>query len=301
MKIAELQPGDVLFTMNGEKAPALHTQLYSGDSHFPETLLHAVDGGKVSKVMPTSLKTDGMRVYRCRNKPDLVRKAVEFAGKWAAYETPYDNDRRTVKEAYRSAIPENTSIVGLMQELFLRHGKFRAIKYTARRDEILCYPHEEGGSRGLTCTMFVILCYQAAGLSDHVAKTGSFYLKPARVSDKKMNVEELKILDQMAKTPQLNDKDLEEYKVYVANLQSDNEYKIDWDNSVRRPAPARTSRESKGLSLHPFNIMLVQDVRAYQCLQFRGCDHEGFHGGCQNRYVGATAPVHRRRQSRMGR
>ena len=161
MQMKDLKAGDVLLTRMSESAPAVHAQIYSGDSHFTETILHAVDDtrpGGPSKLMATGLKTADMLVYRCL-KDDLALEAYAAALKWIKYMVPYDQERKTLKEAYRNLAGDRKDIVSLMKLLFVTHGIFRAIKYTARRDEILCYPSDGESSRGLTCTMFVILCY----------------------------------------------------------------------------------------------------------------------------------------------
>lgn len=243
MKISELEVGDILLTVVGAKPPALHAQIYAGDSHFQQTILHAVDDTRKdgpSKLMATGLKSDSILVYRCKNG-DLAYEAYCAALRWIKYLVPYDQERKTLKEAYRNTISSNTNVVSLMQLLFHRHGTFRAIKYTARRDEILCYPTDGEMSRGLTCTMFIILCYQAAALEEHVLTTSevSQGQKMVRVSDKKMTRPELEILQGLSK---LNAEDVKLYREYVGLLQSGNEYSINWelagrDVPTRKPAP----------------------------------------------------------------
>ena len=237
MKLSDLQIGDVLFTFVGEKPPALHTQIYTADSHFKQTILHAVDDsrpGGPSKLMATGIKTQDMLVYRCK-RGHLAYEAWAMALRWARFLVPYDHERKNLKEAYRNTIIDmgEEDVVERMALLFQTHGIFRAIKYTARREEIVCYPTDGDGSKGLTCTMFVILCYQAAALQRCVLTTqevcpGS---NMVRVSDKKMTSEELAVLDKLTTMPKnkLNVDDLHFYKDYVMKLQSGNEYQIDWD------------------------------------------------------------------------
>ena len=244
MKISELEEGDVLFTMLGNKPPALHTQIYAGDSHFTHTIIHAVDDTRrdgPSKLMATGLKTDSILVYRCL-RTQLAYEAYVAAIRWIKYLVPYDQERKTLKEAFRNLQAGTSDIVPLLRTLFLRHGIFRAIKYTARREEILCYPSDGELSRGLTCTMFVILCYQAAALSGQVARTSEFSSHGAqvRISDKKMSKEELANLGAMAKFlgKQLHEEDVRIYRDYVGLLQSGNEYSLKWEDSGR-DAPTR--------------------------------------------------------------
>ncbi len=255
MKITDLREGDIIFTMLGQKPPALHTQLYVGQAHFQATTLHAVDGEKFSKLMATSLRADETAlVYRCRNRLDLVKKAQKNAFRWVMYETPYDQERKNLKEGYRNFIAAkemDKDVPGLQAKLFNDIGKFRAIKYASRRGGILCYPDEEGGGRGLTCTMYVILCFQVAGISGMVRKTGQFPGTMVRVSDKKMNAEELKMLDLLVTRGQLNAQDVMQYKNYVGRIQSGNEYQIDWSLAGREPSSRAASPRRTGYQYIP--------------------------------------------------
>jgi hypothetical protein len=156
--INDLRIGDVIFTLASQKPPALHTQLYIGDAHFPATILHAVDDTRPqgpSKLMATSIKSSSdYQVFRCIASSKLIDRAVKYACRWTQFQTPYDQERKYLKEAYRNfmmATGADSDVVRHMRQLFDSRGKFRAMKYAARRDDILCYPNEEGSSRGLTC------------------------------------------------------------------------------------------------------------------------------------------------------
>jgi hypothetical protein len=260
MKIDELQPGDVLFTMLNRKPPALHTQLYLADAQFPATILHAVDGGKASKLMATSLPKDvkDLLVYRCKGRPELIGKAVKFASRWTMYQTPYDQERKNLKEGYRNILDSEgvkaDAIPQRMRELFNRHGKFRAIKYASRRRGILCYPGEDGTSRGLTCTMFVILCYQVAAIAEHVRKTHQLGLggsASVRVSDKKLQPSDEAILKSLVTKGRLDAQDLRDYIEYVRTIQSGNEYSIDWELAYREPSTRPASPRRPGFQYFP--------------------------------------------------
>ncbi len=255
MRISELKPGDVIFTMLGQKPPALHTQMFVGQAHFQATTLHAVDGGKFSKLMATSLRADeNALVFRCIGNDGLVSKATKHAFRWAQYETPYDQERKILKEGYRNYISvtgQDRNIPALQSTLFKTIGKFRAIKYAARRNGILCYPNDEGGSRGLTCTMFVILCYQVAGIGRSVRKTHQFPGGMVRVSDKKLNTEEQKMLDLLVDKHLLNAQDVRQYKDYLRKIQSGNEFEIDWSVAARDPSTRPASPRRAGYQYVP--------------------------------------------------
>ena len=256
MKISELKAGDIMFTMLNQKPPALHTQLYIGKAQFPETALHAVDGDKFSKLMATGLKPGNETlVYRC-GRADLVSKAVQYGFRWTQYQTPYDQERKNLKEGYRNYIAatgKDSDIPQLMAQLFRERGKFRAIKYAARRSEILCYPNEDGNSRGLTCTMFGILCYQVAGISKSVWKTRELFpgCNMVRVSDKKLTPADIEILKKMVQAGKVNSMDCTQYLSYVQTLQSGNEYQIDWDLAARDPSKRPASPRLPGYQYIP--------------------------------------------------
>jgi len=252
MRIDELEVGDVLFTKLNEVSPAMHTQIYSGDSHYQESIIHAVNDptrNGPQQLMATGLKTADMLVYRCRNG-SLAYDAYTAALRWVRYLVPYDQDRKMVKEAYNNKmamaeISGKDKVVSHMKLLFQEHGIFRAIKYTARRHEILCYPSDGESQRGLTCTMFVILCYQAAALADHVKTTeemgdGS---PLTRISDKKMSLDDRQRLRLLAQNPKngVDPADVSAFEQYVGLLQSSNEYSIKWNSDEEwRSAPTRT-------------------------------------------------------------
>lgn len=249
MKLKDLQPGDVILTTLNQKPPALHAQLYEGDTTFEHTILHAVDdsGKKLHKLMATSIRASkDYLVFRCK-VPTLAVQATAFGKKWAMYQTPYDNDRKYVKEAFRNVFDNTYSAEAIpneMARIFDEKGKFRAIKYATRREETLCYPDEAGESRGLTCTMFVILCFQVAALAPHVltrTALGKASGTP-RVSDKKLNEGDLLMLDKLVASGKLDGEDLRQYKAYVASLQSGNEYRIDWELSGRDKPEAKVPK-----------------------------------------------------------
>ena len=240
-RLKDLEAGDVIMTMLNSKPPALHTQIYTEDSHFPATIIHAVDdsGRKLHKVMPTSVKgSPDLWVYRCQDAQLAIGAAVQ-AMKWAAYETPFDQQRKYTREALRSQLALNDQDpLPAVQELFKKKGKFRAIKYAARRDDPLCSPKEDGtDGRGVNCAMFALLCYQAAALRPHVKTPGLLYpdLRMVRVSDKKISPAEVEIIKKMKG---LDPTDLEQYLDYANGLHSDNEFAIDWD-LVSRDKPIK--------------------------------------------------------------
>lgn len=193
-----LKPGDILFTMsNGE---AGHASIYLGSKDGSKlTTAHVVNSGQYQQLMKTSLPAAEYVVYRCKDAK-MAELAAHMAENWASYHTPYDEQRleigtkvsnvRTQKSA-----PENRSkdATEACRKDFENTGKYRLVKYAARRGSSINLPEGKGKGRGVWCAMFALMCYQTAA----VTKAG--LVKPVVgdgehrwVSDKYSNPKETK-------------------------------------------------------------------------------------------------------------
>lgn len=234
LKVSDLQNGDIIiWKMNGSDAS--HVEIYTGASHFANTSIHAVNNPEkaMTRVMANSFRgTFFKQVFRMRGRPQHLRRSLRQVKRWARFESPYDKFRIDLKTKFRNSVTrklgDEGAKRGLMERLFREQGCFRAIKFAARRRQIMCYPGDDESSagRGVTCCMFAILCYQVAGLVDYVTPIG-FNDFDLRVSDKKMTESELKkLIKSMKKTP--NNVDVQAYKKYISKLHSKNPYDVDW-------------------------------------------------------------------------
>jgi hypothetical protein len=265
---ADLQPGDLIVWKMGE-SDASHVEMFTGGSHFPDTSIHAVNtpAKDMTRVMPTSFSAASYKhAFRCLNA-DQVRKAIKYATQWAQYENRYDKPRIDVKTAYRqmhrnlgTPAPQ---IAAEMQRLFWTKGRFRAIKYAARRASILCYPGDDGESgHGMTCCMFAILCNQVAGIASHVNKLDS--AQPfVRVSDKKMSPEDLRVLQKMMAIQGFPAGVFMEYQQYVQGLKEQNEYQINWEVAQKAAVQKGPSAQKKvGFTYYP-SILMWRDPTTF--------------------------------------
>lgn len=229
---ADLQPGDLVIWKMGEDAS--HVEMYTGTTHFPATSIHAVNtpAKGMTRLMPTSFTGAFYKhIFRC-TKAGMALSAVQYASQWARYENRYDKGRIDVKTAFREMHKNLGTSADDMDRIminrFMELGRFRAIKYAARRDGIVCYPGDDGNSgHGMTCCMFAILCYQVAGIAAEVVP-----LDPAdpmvRVSDKKMDANDLAALKRQMQILGFDGSVFREYQAYVTRIQEQNEYRIDW-------------------------------------------------------------------------
>jgi hypothetical protein len=243
VKLAELEPGDLVVTMINDTT-AGHASIFTGTSDIGATIIHAVNDDKknLHKLMVTGLQPRGkLLVFRCRNDK-LSRRAVKYAQRWAQYETPYDSVRINLKQALMNQIALDgigldavDRRIAIQRRFFEEQGTFRAIKYAARRKYALCLPGDDSSAsngRGLTCTMFAILCYQVAGLADYVDAHET--PNPLhRVTDKKLDAGDLEMIDDVLSKGGFSKHDLIAYKEYSERLRSVNPYRINWDNVGR--------------------------------------------------------------------
>lgn len=241
LKVSDLQNGDIIIWKMGDSA-ASHVEIYTGSSHFANTSVHAVNnpGKAMTKVMANSFRAEFYKhVFRMKGRPQHLRRSLRQVKRWARFESPYDKFRIDLKTKFRNSVTTKLGNEGakhgLMQQLFREQGCFRAIKFAARRRQIMCYPgdDESFAGRGVTCCMFAILCYQVAGLVNYVTPIDSKDFDQ-RVSDKKMTESELKnLIKLMKKYP--NNVDVQAYKKYISKLHSKNPYQIDWKGLGETP------------------------------------------------------------------
>lgn len=272
---ADLQPGDLIVWKMGD-SDASHVEMFTGGSHFAETSIHAVNtpAKQMTRVMPTSFSAASYKhVFRSLDG-DRARKAVKYASKWAQYENRYDRPRIDVKTAFRQMHRNLGTPAGqmtaVMRRLFWDKGRFRAIKYAARRASILCYPGDDGESgRGMTCCMFAVLCYQVAGIASHVDKLDA--AKPfIRVSDKKMTNEDLAVLQKMMVIQRFAPAVFQDYRTYVDGLKEQNEYQIDWGVAQKPAVDKGPSAPKKvGFTYYP-SIMMWRTPQTFATFDWAG-------------------------------
>ncbi len=165
-----LRPGDILFTMSGGEAA--HVSIYLGkEGNGNLTLAHAVNQGNLKQLVKTSVPNDNYVVFRCKDNK-LAEIAAHIADNWASYSTPYDEKRlevgtRIYNARTRHSRPEEQKEKALpsYRQDFDETGKYRLVKYAARRGASLTLPEGKGKGRGMWCGMFGLLCYQTAAVA----------------------------------------------------------------------------------------------------------------------------------------
>jgi hypothetical protein len=246
--VQDLHDGDLIIWKMSDEAS--HVEMFVKSKNlFEQTSIHAVNNPakKMTRVMATSFQPQFYKhVFHCKKR--LRLKASLYAERWAAYENRYDTDRINVKTAFRELHRNLGTSKGdlqeLMKQLFMERGRFRAIKYTARRRGILCYPgdQEGDGGRGMTCCMYAILCYQVAGLADHVKPLeGSPF---GHVSDKKLTEQDATVVAKKLDEAGFSKQAIGDYMSYVGSIQQQNEYGIDWKKSGK-PEVVKGKPQSK--------------------------------------------------------
>lgn len=151
-------------------------------------------GGTITGDLPIDQKQDVKgRVVRCV-RSTLARKAVDYATAWAELEVPYGRNGQA--EAMERAADDGDALVSELRSRFLVDGKFRAIKYAARRESFLHYPGADGdGGAGMFCSMFLVVCYQVAGLDMVVGSVPASDLT-TRVADRRLTTTEREALSE---------------------------------------------------------------------------------------------------------
>ncbi len=213
IKLNDVKIGDLVFSYIGKKgdwptllSPAGHVAICTEESQFVAALItHEVDGsvkkGTFTTVLqPSATSTDDyagqqLRILRCTNQ-SLAQNAAALALCWNDFLLPFGSPGRTQATAFENHYKDGAELQAALRLRFDQMGKYRAIKYAARRAGFLCYPTDgEGDGVGLFCSQFVTICYQVAGLLDVVdaAWAGDSQL---RVCDKRMTKGDRKALEQ---------------------------------------------------------------------------------------------------------
>jgi hypothetical protein len=260
INIADLEPGDIVFPYSGvdlsvKGTPTGHVMIVGeADKAGIATQIHQVaksmtntladTGTQRERLIPNSPKSDGVsgsrkRILRCRNT-ELARHAARLALYWQRwFQLGFSDVRRANATYYEDQYRKNAEnehgnnaarhVAGLRRHFF-ETGMFRAIKYAARREGFLSYPGESGESgQGMFCSMFVVVCYQVAGLRD-VVKTADVSDRLLRVSDKKMEAKDLKEIKAWVEknsAGKCNWVDWELYRRHTLALKERNHYELD--------------------------------------------------------------------------
>jgi len=158
----------------------------------------------------------------------MARRAVYWAQRWVdEFPAPFALHRYKMAVEFQKRHADD--FVPTQRELFNKVGKFRAIKYAARRDGQLIYPSEKDprikDNRGMFCSMFVVLCYQVAGLEKMVVAAPI----EMRVSDKKMKKDDMKKYKKRC-GESVNKTDLLNFEIYLSHLTEVDPYKLDEKN-----------------------------------------------------------------------
>ena len=136
---------------------------------------------------PTAMASSKIaRIVRCRDD-NLRARAAYFAKRWNRFFVPFGGERGGVAAEHEKRFNDAGSLIAEHRSLFKNAGKYRAIKYAARRDGFPCYPTDEGQGpfgQGMFCSMFVVVCYQVAGL-EAVVRAADATDTGLRISDKK--------------------------------------------------------------------------------------------------------------------
>lgn len=181
-------------------------------------------------------------MLRC-NVEELRGRAAKLAlriERW--FQLDFAEDRIAAATIFESKRDAGTVLTDLRKH-FDETGKFRAIKYAARRNSFLCYPDEKGRhGNGMFCSMFVVLCYQIAGLEDYV-KAAPHTDTLLRISDKKMRPKDFKQIEKdvvKGKPGSCDRTDFTGYHAYTEKLREDDPYQL---GSVAENEPGK--RRSK--------------------------------------------------------
>ena len=223
----QLLPGDLLFTCQDKTSEHVSIVTYLKEGSVREVHeVNSTQGWRGLHENDVNL-TSGFFVFRCKDQ-DLAKKAAYWAQRWVLeFPAPFAIHRYAMAVEYQKRHADD--FVPNQRELFNKCGKFRAIKYAARRNGGLIYPGEKDprikGNRGMFCSMFVVLCYQVAGLAGLVdpAPPG------LRVSDKKMDEKDMKRYRKRC-AGSVDTTDLHNFEMYLGHLKEIDPYKLDVEN-----------------------------------------------------------------------
>jgi hypothetical protein len=205
--ITELRDGDLVIQYTGTNdmetsaIVGTHAMIFveGGLDKLP-TVVHQVGasglrGTQRDALVPNSRPDEGdaytqrKRIIRCK-RADLAASAADYARLWSTrFQVDFNDERgqfsQNFEDKTRKAWTTPEGMVFIHRRLFGSVGKWRAIKYAARREGYLCYPGEEDyKGKGMHCSMFATLCYQVAGLAAVV--TPAPRDARVRVSDKRV-------------------------------------------------------------------------------------------------------------------
>lgn len=275
--ISDLRPGDLLFSYQATRknrpslesniSRAIHVSMVTEVGQYPTSSggtawgareIHQVEFRR-NRVYQNDIRPpldhplEGkesertLRVMRCRVS-GLRNKAAIYARRWLSWQTPFAGNRVTHADQHeRGFIGRGAALVAEQRRLFDVGGKFRAIKYAARRKGPVCYPAVDG-ERGMFCSMFVTTCYQVAGLKPLV-QAMDVSDPSRRVSDKKLERADFKRLEGiLAKNGYpVTQADLQAYLLYCMKLRSLSLYDLgDFEIIERRDAKRNRIRKVPG-------------------------------------------------------
>ncbi|HXP09131.1 MAG TPA: hypothetical protein VN828_11575, partial [Acidobacteriaceae bacterium] len=220
---AQLRPGDLLFTCQGTTTEhvSIVTSL-AGEAVREVHEVNSTQGWRGLHENDVNLAI-GYFVFRCKNE-QLASRAAYWAQRWVN-EHPEPFAIHRYAKAVDFEKKHAGDLVKSQRKLFNKFGKFRAIKYAARREGQLIYPSEKDprieGNRGMFCSMFVVLCFQVAGIEGEVkvAPSGLY------VSDKKMEKEDMKSYKERCEGA-VNKADLRGFEMYLGHLKEIDPYKL---------------------------------------------------------------------------
>ena len=254
----DMLPGDLIFRYSGDQL--FHVSIVTA-THASGAVDHAhlLNDALRIGLHEGAVTTASNLVVRCRN-PMLSKMAASNAHRWTELAMPYSNFRRRLATVH--ADKEQAHLVASHRELFNRIGKFRAIKYAARRNGDLIYPSEKDprieGNRGMFCSMFVAVCYQVAGLESLVASAPD----GIRVSDKSTALRDLSKGDwkDIRKVSSIPKEDVLNFQAYLACLKDIDPYvlfsgtkevQLVEDAARKAPAPEKPRWRLRGSDYSP--------------------------------------------------
>jgi hypothetical protein len=251
--IANLLPGDLVIQYMGtnvtkpDEIVGTHAMIFVGEGldDLP-TIVHQMGSGfygthKDALVpnSPTSndtTMTQRKRILRCK-RAELAATAAEYARRWSdRFQIDFSNERAGNSETFENKLRKDwvtpSEVVRVHRRLFDSVGKWRAIKYAARRNGYLCYPGDDDyKGKGMHCSMFATVCYQVAGLDSVVQAAPDD--PNTRVSDKRMWQGGEKALEEF----KMNQTDVVMYGAYVRTLQEHDFYDLGKKPSSPKSSP----------------------------------------------------------------
>jgi hypothetical protein len=232
---AQLLPGDLLFTCQGETTEhvSIVTSL-AGDAVREVHEVNSTQGWRGLHENDVNLAI-GYFVFRCQDQR-LARRAAHWAQRWVSEcPEPFAIHRYAQAVSFEKKYADD--LVPTQRKLFDQAGKFRAIKFAARREGQLIYPSEKdpriAGNRGMFCSMFAVLCYQVAGIEGMVEAAPT----DMRVSDKKMVKGDMKDFKKRC-SDSVNKSDLCSFEMYLSHLKEVDPYKL----GVKNPKGAKKAK-----------------------------------------------------------